>query len=121
VPASEGYEVEPGQAVRFTSGIGKGDRGPSLRGTVKSAALYPASRETIARATGSEDWAEQVMRQGPVLEVVVGVAAHSLPHSDPAGLYSGAPCRANIVVAYKKPIGLVLPIFGLLTGGLPHG
>jgi hypothetical protein len=68
----------------------------------------------IARALNSEALADQVSQAGPVLKVVVEV-------EDGADVYSGAPCRANIVVDRKKPISLVLPIFGFLTGALPNG
>jgi hypothetical protein len=113
VPASEGYQVKPGQLVRLAPQGGKADRDPNLKGRVASAARYPASRETIVGLLGSDSAAHEVCRQGPCLEVVVEL-------KDDQGLYSGAPCRAHIVVARKRPISLVLPIFGSL-GLARHG
>jgi biotin carboxyl carrier protein len=113
VPAAEGYQVEPGQHVRVVPGLGKSERTTHLRGEVKSASRYPASREAITRALNSEALADQVSRAGPVLEVVVEV-------KDGSGVYSGTPCRANIVVDRKRPISLVLP-FDLHSGGRQDG
>ncbi len=117
VPAAEGYQIEPGFRARTSTGAGKGERGASLRGTVKSAARYPASRETIARVLNSDSLADQVTQLGPVLEVVVELEGPR----DADKVYSGAPCRAHVIVARKRPISLVLPVFGFLTGARSNG
>ena len=102
----------------------RGEKGGHVNGRVKSAARYPADGETLSRILQSDAWADQVMRSGPVLQIVVelkdpvGAGSGSRGPGTPAlpELYSGAPCHAHIVVGSMRPISLVLPIFGFLPG-----
>jgi hypothetical protein len=114
IPATEGYQVNPGDPARVAAG-GKGEQGGRLRGRVRRASRYPADRATLLRILRNEGLADQVSRSGPCLIVVVELDEPL----DETGLYSGAPCHAHIVVATKRPISLVLPL-GLVMG-FDHG
>ena len=128
VPASEdAYLIKPDSRVRVVRGNSKGEKGGHVNGRVKSVSRYPVDNETLLRVLQNEAWADQVMRSGPCLQVVVSLDDGDRFEGDGSGpgtmplpdLYSGAPCRAHIVVDRMRPIGLVLP-FGFLAGA-GHG
>jgi hypothetical protein len=84
-------------------GSNKGESGKHVLGRVKSVSSYPVDGATLRRTLQNDAWAEQVVRMGPCLQVVV-----ELP--EPSQRYKGAPCHGHIVIEKKRPISLVLPI-----------
>jgi hypothetical protein len=99
VPARQGAEVRRGQFVSVTAA------GQHLPGRVRSVERFPSSRASLMRTLESEEWVDQVLRNGPVLEVVVEFG-DDLPGDEE--LYSGTPCQGQITVEQRAPIHFVL-------------
>jgi len=108
VPARDGYKVHRGHRVRITPATADRYSSRDLVGTVRSASRFPATRAAIFRALQNDDWVNEILRQGPVLEVIVEFHHQK----DVEDYYSGTPCTAQITVDEKRPIEFVLPTFG---------
>ncbi len=98
VPARQGAQIQRGQ---FVSVAVAGHRA----GRVRSVERFPSSRSSLMRTLESEEWVEQVLRNGPVLEVVVDFGDDWSGDED---LYSGTPCQGQITVEQRAPIRFVL-------------
>lgn len=103
-PAVEASRIRPGMEVQVLGG--SPSPGGLGRGQVERVGRFPATRAAVARRLKSEAWADSFLRLGPVVEVVVALAA------PPAQVSSGTPCRAKITVHRQRPIELLLPSSG---------
>jgi Biotin-lipoyl like len=102
IPAKDGYKVQKNMPVQVFPVTGG-----AIFGKVKSAGRFPASRTAMQRSLQNPDWSNEVLQQGPVLEVIV-----ELPNdADVQEVLSGTPCMAVITISTRKPISFVLPIF----------
>jgi hypothetical protein len=102
VPAKDGYKVNKGMPVQVFPATGG-----SFLGNVKSAGRFPATRTAMQRSLQNPDWSNEVLQQGPVLEVVV-----ALPNNkEIQKVLSGTPCVGVITISTREPITFVLPIF----------
>jgi multidrug resistance efflux pump len=106
VPAREGYKVHVGDEVSVTVSGGKGRSSAHLAGKVKSVERFPSNRASLIRTLESEEWVDQVLKNGPVLEVVVELEDER--DRDRKNLYSGTPCQGQIVIERQRPIHFVL-------------
>lgn len=95
---AEASRLKVGNDVRIWSGLDK------LSGKVQSKARFPMGHAQLTAILQSEEWATSMVRQGPVVEVVVTFSG-----SEAQMWYSGTPCRAEITVARQRPIAMLLP------------
>ena len=121
IPVADGYQVQPGMAVRvWPSQVNKSEYG-YLIGKVRGAAKFPITQSEMVRVVQNEDLAHQLAGSGPVLQVFVELTADpatvsgyrwSSARGAPVQLYSGTPCQADIIVSERRPIELVFPGLG---------
>lgn len=107
VPTAEGYTLAPGMEARIRLASSSEQETDTLTGKVRSAGRFPVSRSSMMRSLQNEQWVDEVLRAGPLLEVNLELNSNSASRN----LYSGTPCRAVITVDKQRPIALVMPIF----------
>lgn len=100
ISTRDGYKVQEDNHVQVYPDTGDA----ALFGTVEFAGRFPATRTAMQRSLQNPDWSNEVLQQGPVLEVVVDV-----PNDD--WILSGTPCKAVVTISTRTPISFVLPIF----------
>lgn len=103
VPASEGYQIQPGMEVELKPATSTQQYSQYLKGEVVRTGRRPATREAMFRTLGSEEWIDSLIQPGPVLRIDVALAL-----VEPEVL-SGTPCRAFITTSKQRPIELLLP------------
>jgi hypothetical protein len=111
LPAADGHRVQEGQEARVLLATAEQRTSTHLRGRVRVAGKFPASRTGMTRSAYQGDWSAGQATLGPMLEVVVAPAGGKWPSE----LYSGIPCQTEITVDRQRPIQLALPI--LSDGG----
>jgi hypothetical protein len=119
VPASEGYQVEPGlKAQVWPAPVKRGEYG-ALLGEVKSAGKFPSGRAEMLRRLQNEDLVNSLTATGPFLEVVVQLTPDpetfsgyrlSSSRGPRLTLYGGTSCQGMITVSSYRPIHLVFPL-----------
>ena len=125
LPVGEGYQVQPGMAVRVSPApAGRSEFG-YLLGRVTSAAKFPTTRAEMKHHMDNEDLAEHLAAAGPCLEVIVDLTQDADAPSGyrwssargwPLALHSGTPCQALITVGELRPVQLAMPSLRGLLG-----
>jgi hypothetical protein len=124
VSVGEGYQVEPDMPVHLWPVSVAKEAGPLL-GKVRSAGRFPASKAEMLRTLQSEELVASLSQAGPSLEIVVDLEPNpgkpdsykwASPWAANAPLYSGTPCRGSITIRKQRPIQLVFPTLGFLSG-----
>ena len=111
VPAADGYCVQNAQDVRIE--LNDQRAAGQLRGHVRVAGKFPASRSGMTRSMYHSGWGDNQFASGPMLELIIEL--DSVDSESP--LYSGTPCQAHVTVDRRRPIELVLPILNGREGG----
>ena len=107
LPADDGYRPLPEMKVRIAPTGARGTEFAVLEGRVKSTSRFPSNRPALLRGLPGEEWAQDLTRSGPCLEVVVEIVAP--PGERFAELYSGTPCRGRITLGRLRPIQFLFP------------
>ena len=118
VPLNPGHLIHPGMEVRISlEGLRKEQTG-YLAGTVRSVGEYPVSLLRARRTVGSEETARRLLGDDPVLETWVDLVPDpatpsgyrwSLAPGPPIPLAPGIVVQGMVVVAYQRPLSLLLP------------
>lgn len=107
LPAADAYRVHSGMEVVVRPSSAGNGLPEFVRGRVRSAARFPATREALSRMLGSEELVGHLTRSGPCVKIDVELLTESAEvlHA----LYSGTPCRARITIGRFRPVNLIVP------------
>jgi hypothetical protein len=120
VSPMDGQNIRPGMDVQILPSTVRKEEAGYLLGVVASVGERPSTAQDMLRTLGSNELV-QVLSSGNIMPIEVhadllGGAAGGYKWSSPRGaarygkIISGTLCSADIVIARKRPIDLVLPI-----------
>ncbi len=107
VSTKVGYQVQRGQSVQITPATAARYSSGPLLGVVQSAGRFPETRSSIFRVLQNPDWVDELLRRGPLLQIIVDLPQDKAIEE----YYFGTPCTAEISVSRQRPIELVFPAF----------
>ena len=128
LPAQDGKRVKPGMAIKLAPSIVKPEEDGYLEGIVDSVSPFPVSEQSMLRTVRNESFVASLLRDGPVYEARVRVAADP---STPSGfrwsngrgprtqIASGTPVHGLVTVKTRRPMELIVPAFERLVTDTP--
>ncbi len=120
VSPMDSQNIRPGMDAQILPSTVRKEEAGYLLGVVSSVGEHPSTAQDMLRTLGSSELA-QVLSAGMIMPIevhadLIGGAAGGYRWSSPRGaarygkITSGTLCSADIVIARKRPIDLVLPI-----------
>ncbi len=115
LPLADRQRVRAGMTVQVLPSTVEREKYGYLEGTLQSVAQFAATREEMMIALGDSGYVDDLLSQGPVFEVRIGLksagdGSYSWSASDGPStpLVSGTPCLLHITIDKKRPISKLL-------------
>lgn len=118
ITSIKGKQVKPGMDVHVSPTTVKVEEYGFLKGRVTKVSEYPVSNRALLDTLENESIVNEVLENGPVLEVEVELIksnstisgyAWSTPKGPDEGLDSGVFCYGAVIVGQRRPISYVIP------------
>ncbi|MGA7616754.1 MAG: NHLP bacteriocin system secretion protein [Thermoanaerobaculia bacterium] len=125
VPAAEGKKIKPGMEARISPSTVKAEEFGFMIGRVTGVSDFPVTPDGLQKVLRNDSLVQQLAGQGAPIEVKVRLTPDKNTPSGfkwssslgpPVKVATGTLCVGTVVVAEKKPISYILPIFKSAAG-----